>query len=134
MSFRAKPQMRRSKIFRRAKGPDPDPFTPVYGIGGNSKHLPAGANNAAPRRSVPCSQESFLSRRGGHEFQRHAVHAVALTGRRGPVIEHVAKMAAAAAAMHLLPDHAESIVGFHGDGAIERGIEARPTGVAVELG
>src|SRR5688572_12965773 len=45
----------------------------------------------------------------------------------------MAKMAAAAAAMHLLPNHAESVVlvGFHR--RIDRRIEARPAGPAVEL-
>src|SRR6266545_3951646 len=38
---------------------------------------------------------------GGHERERDAVHAVAQPGRRRPVVEHVAEMAAAAAAVHL---------------------------------
>ena len=71
---------------------------------------------------------------GRHEFQRDAVDAVAQAGRRRSVVEHMAEMAAAAAAMHLVPHHAEGVVGVFQHRAFDRLIEARPAGAAVELG
>ena len=47
----------------------------------------------------------------GRELQRHAVHAVAQAGRLRAVVEHMAEMAAAAAAMHLGARHEERAVG-----------------------
>src|SRR3954463_4346723 len=65
------------------------------------------------------------------KIQRHTVDAVALIGGRWAVVEDVAEMAAAAAAMHLGAGHA--IAGVlralprAGDGIIE----ARPAGAAL---
>ena len=68
------------------------------------------------------------------ELQRHAVHAVAQAGGLGPVVEHVAEMAAAATAMHLGAQHEQAAVAGGADGVVERRVEAGPAGAAVELG
>src|SRR5688572_28337863 len=46
----------------------------------------------------------------------------------------MAEMAAAAPAMNLVPDHAESVVSVFQHRAFDGFIEARPAGAAVELG
>src|SRR5579864_1518746 len=66
--------------------------------------------------------------------QRKPVHAVTQPGRLRPVVEDMAEMAAAAAAMHLGPRHAEGAVLGGGDGIVQRLVEARPAGAALELG
>src|SRR4051794_3562135 len=53
--------------------------------------------------------------------------------RRRAVLEHVAEMAAAAAAMDLGADHAVAAVGRGFDRARNRIVEARPAGAALEL-
>src|SRR5262245_47278698 len=68
------------------------------------------------------------------EDQRDTVHAVTPAGRLRAIVEDVAEMAAAAAAVHLGPRHAEGAVGVGADGIVERLVEARPTGAALELG
>src|SRR5215472_12530629 len=68
------------------------------------------------------------------EPQRDAVHAVAQPGRLRAVLEHVPEMAPAAAAMHLVAYHEVGGVARGGDRVLERLPEARPAGVAVELG
>src|SRR5262249_35595626 len=65
-------------------------------------------------------------RLGGHEFQRNPIDAVTLAGGRRTVVKHVAEMPAAAAAMHLLPYHAEGVVRVHEHSAVDWRIEARP--------
>src|SRR4051794_25545734 len=67
------------------------------------------------------------------EVHGDAVDAVAQVRRRRAVLEHVAEMAAAAAAMHLGADHAVAAVGRGLDRARDRIVEARPTGAALEL-
>src|SRR6476660_3006574 len=71
---------------------------------------------------------------GRDEFQRDAVHAVAEPGGRRPVVEHVTEMAAAAAAMDLIPHHAERVVCVGQHRALDGLVEAWPAGAAVELG
>src|SRR6478736_7379815 len=71
---------------------------------------------------------------GRDEFQRDAVHAVAEPGGRRAVVEHVAEMAAAAAAMDLITHHTESVVGIGQHRALDGLVEAWPAGAAVELG
>src|SRR5271169_5206383 len=68
------------------------------------------------------------------KHQRVAVHAVAQSGRLRPVVEDVTEMAAAAAAMHFGPRHAEGPVFGFADRIVERLVEARPAGAALELG
>lgn len=68
------------------------------------------------------------------EGERDAVHAVAQAGRRRAVVEHMAEMAAAAAAVHFGADHPERRVGVGADRVVERFPEARPARMAVELG
>ena len=59
-------------------------------------------------------------RRRRVEGEREAVHAVAQAGRLRAVVEHVAEMAAAAAAVHFGADHPERCVGVRGDRVVER--------------
>jgi len=54
------------------------------------------------------------------EQQGEAVHAVAQAGRLGPIVEDVAKMAAAAAAVNFGPQHAEGAVFGRADGVLQR--------------
>src|SRR5690606_33326164 len=69
-----------------------------------------------------------------NERQRDAVHAVAQAGGGRTVGEDVAKMAAAAAAMHLGARIAELVVGGLAHRVVERLPEAGPAGAAVVLG
>src|SRR5271165_3898131 len=66
--------------------------------------------------------------------KREAVHAVTQAGGLRSVVEDVAEMAAAATAMHFVPHHAKGAVLGGADGIVERFVEARPTGAALELG
>src|SRR5438309_4123960 len=68
------------------------------------------------------------------EYQGITVHAVAQSSRLRPVVEDVPEMAAAAAAVDFGPQHAEGPVFGLADGVVERLIEARPAGAALELG
>src|SRR6185295_11695026 len=69
------------------------------------------------------------------EVQRAAVDAVAQARLAGPIVEHVAEVAAAAGARHLGPDHAVRGVGRGLDRLSEHGVgEAGPTGARLELG
>src|SRR6476620_12435632 len=67
------------------------------------------------------------------ELHGDAVDAVAQTGRRRPVLEHVSEMAATAAAMHLSAYHAVACVRRRLDRAGRGIVEARPAGAALEL-
>ena len=81
-------------------------------------------------RGVPCQGGLRL------ELQRQSVHAVAATRSAGrAVVEQVAEMSAAAAAMDFVAIHAERRVVVHGDGGVGQWLpETRPAGAAVELG
>ena len=68
------------------------------------------------------------------KIERHAVHAVALAGRLGTIVENMAEMAAAAAAMNFGSCHEEAAVCLGFDRLVERRPKARPSGAAVELG
>src|SRR5579862_1562477 len=68
------------------------------------------------------------------KHQREAVHAVAQSGRLRAVIEDVAEMAAATAAMNFGAQHAEGAVLRLADRVLQRLIEARPAGAALILG
>src|SRR5262249_28262165 len=83
---------------------------------------------------TPMPALSRASGSAGPEGERHAVHAVTETGGRRAVVEHVAEVAAAAAAVHLGADHQEAGVVARRHGVRQRGVEARPAGVALELG
>src|SRR5579863_5324300 len=73
-------------------------------------------------------------RLAGVKIERHAVHAIALAGRRRPIVENMAQMPAATAAMHLGANHEKAAVARRFDRAVERRREARPAGAAVEFG
>src|ERR1700759_26022 len=68
------------------------------------------------------------------KHQRKTVHAVAQAGRLRSVVENVAEMAAAAAAMDLGAQHAEGAVFRLADRILQRLVEAGPAGAAFELG
>src|ERR1700686_5251601 len=65
--------------------------------------------------------------------QRKAVHAVAQAGRLRPIVEDVAEVAAAAAAVDFGPQHSEGTVFGLADRVLQRLIEARPAGAALEF-
>ena len=71
---------------------------------------------------------------GRLEGQRHAVDAVALAGRRRAVVEDVAEMTAAAAAMDFGAGHEQRIVDLEADRIGQRFPETRPAGAGIELG
>src|SRR5215469_15120547 len=68
------------------------------------------------------------------EVERDAVHAVALAGRVRSVVEDMAEMPAAPAAVDFGSRHEEAAVGFGSDCFVERCPEAGPAGAAVEFG
>src|SRR5262249_42529126 len=77
----------------------------------------------------------FLGLLLGDEAQRHRVHAVAQAGRRRAVVEDVAEVRAAAAALDLDAREAEQVVLLGVDQLLaQRRPEARPAGAGVELG
>src|SRR5579872_627912 len=67
------------------------------------------------------------------EHERKTVHAVAQTSRFRPIVEHVAKVTAAAAAMNFGPQHAEGAVRSRSHGIVQRLVKARPAGPAFEF-
>src|SRR5438270_559167 len=68
------------------------------------------------------------------KHEAEAVDAIAKAGRLRPVVEDVAEMAAAAAAVHLGAQHAVGAVLGLADIAFDGLIEARPSGAAFEFG
>src|SRR2546430_13240687 len=68
------------------------------------------------------------------EHEAKAVDAIAQAGRLRSVVEDMAEMAAAAAAMHLSACHAEGAVLGLAERIFQRLIEARPAGAAFEFG
>jgi len=67
------------------------------------------------------------------EGQSDAVDAVAQSGGRRTVLEHVAEMPAAAAAVHLGARHAEAAVDGGRDGTLEGLKKTRPAGAAFKF-
>src|SRR4029077_20290931 len=70
----------------------------------------------------------------GDERQGDAVVAPALTGRCRPVVEHVTLVPAAADAVILGSRQDQPVVSFRAPAPVDRLVEARPAGAAVELG
>src|SRR5438067_171365 len=68
------------------------------------------AKKSAPRRAPGHTAAAGSGRRVRHEFQRHAVDAVAQARGRRAVLEHVAQMPAAAPAVHLGAQHEEAAI------------------------
>src|SRR6185437_11542760 len=95
-------------------------------------HLPGGQQLPSERGCFDSASARLRLRRMKH--QRVAIHAVAQAGRLRAIVEDVAEMAAAAAAMHLGPRHAEGAVFGGRDGVFERLVEARPARAALEFG
>src|SRR5262245_17517686 len=101
----------------------------------NKRLVAVIAREAARTADAPHSPfATAISRRGRLELEGDPVDAVAQAGGRRAVGEHVAQMAAAAAAMHLGAHHAVAAVlgGLHGAGLGR--VEARPARTALELG
>src|SRR5256885_4043468 len=100
---------------------------PVRGPG---PKLPGRATIAALK--APCGSGCG----GGRRFEDKAkpVDAIAQAGGLRAVVEDVAEMAAAAAAMHLDPRHAVGAVLGAAERVVERLEEARPARAALELG
>ena len=96
-----------------------------FGIAGVVDHRRARAGADPDLLAVCVAAGSSL---GGHEFQRDAVYAVAEPGGLGPIVKHMAEMAAAAAAMRLLADHAVGGILAGTDRVFNRRPEARPAG------
>src|ERR1700733_3903857 len=69
----------------------------------------------------------------GMELKRKTIHAVAPAGRLRTVVEHVAEMTAATAAMNFGTQHAEGAVFVLAHGVLQRLIEARPARAALEF-
>src|ERR1700681_3337683 len=67
------------------------------------------------------------------EDQGKAIHAVAQAGRLRSIVEDVAEMAAAAAAVNFGPQDPESPVFGLADGVVERLVKTRPAGAALEF-
>ncbi len=78
-------------------------------------------------------QAGFDLAQGRLECEAEAVDAMALAGRRRAIVEHMAEVPAAAAAMLFGADHAERQVALVGDGVRQRLPEARPAGAAVDI-
>src|SRR6266436_4954885 len=75
-------------------------------------------------------ESADLRRLLGLEIHGDAIDAIAQVRRRRPVLEHVAEMAAAAAAVHFRARHAVAAIGRGFDRARHRIVETRPAGVA----
>src|SRR5229473_2465934 len=67
------------------------------------------------------------------EYQGKAIHAVAQAGRLRPIVEDVTEMAAATAAVNFGPQHPESPVFGFANGVLQRLVETRPAGTALEF-
>src|SRR6185437_3352161 len=67
------------------------------------------------------------------EFKRNTVNAVAQMRRWRPIIEYVAEMASATAAMDLVANHAVTVIGIAFDRSGQRIVEAWPAGPALEF-
>ena len=96
--------------------------------------VPAGGVAATVRhRKVRRRGLWVRSSDAAHELQRHAVDAPAFAGGGRTVVEDMAEMAAAAAAMDLDAAHAPGVVAARCDSIGNGPNEARPAGAAVEL-
>src|SRR5258705_11192128 len=95
-----------------------------------SANLPGflnGSNNANDERG------KAPLRLLGLKVHGHAVDAIAQIRRRGPVLEHVAEMGAATAAMHLGGHPAKTFIGRGFAPPPARGVVTRPTRAALEF-
>src|SRR6266571_5338253 len=86
-------------------------------------------------RATIAGSKSLSGRRwrGRMEDQCKAVHAVTQAGRLRPVVENVAEMAAATAAVNFGAQHPEGAVFGLADGVFKRLVKTRPAGAAFEF-
>src|ERR1700761_882075 len=68
------------------------------------------------------------------EGHRDAIHAIAQTGRRWSIVEHVAEVASASAAQNFGANHAQAGIWAFEHRVVDGLPEARPSGATVELG
>src|SRR5689334_23959918 len=90
------------------------------------------ARTSAPTRLALCPTVTMACSRG-FEFQCDAIDAIAQMSRRRSVVEDMAEIAPAAAAVHLVAHHAVAVVRLAFDRARQRIVEARPAGPALEF-
>jgi hypothetical protein len=83
--------------------------------------------------SRSCLRQTLLVGFVRHEIHRHAVDAVALMGGRRAIVEDVPEMTAAGRAVDLGSYHAEGAIDRRLGRALDRLVEARPAGSALEL-
>src|SRR3546814_13587262 len=82
----------------------------------------------------PVRHDEAVLRPARPEHHRHAVHAIALAGRLGPVVEDVPQMPATPRAMDLGARHQQLAIRAGADRVRQRRPETRPDGAAVERG
>ena len=74
-----------------------------------------------------------LSPRRGHKLQRHPIHAIAQARGLGAILEHMADMPAAAAAMDFGAGREQRVILLLAHGIGQHVEEARPAGAAFEF-
>src|SRR6476620_4799828 len=90
------------------------------------------ASTSAPMRLVLCPTVVMLCS-SRLEFERNTVDAVAQMRRRRAIVEDVAEMTAAPAAVHLVAHHAVATVCVVFDRAGQRIVETGPAGPALKF-
>src|SRR5262245_21375810 len=90
------------------------------------------ARTSAPLRLVLCPTVDML-RSGRLEFQRNAVDAVAQMRWGRTIVEDVAEMTSATAAMHLVTNHAMASIHFGFDRIGQWIVETWPAGPTLEF-
>ncbi|MEZ5395070.1 MAG: hypothetical protein R2724_19925 [Bryobacterales bacterium] len=84
---------------------------------GQATTIPGKKEFGTRRLPMPAAELVALC---GRERHRHAVHAIALSGRAGAVIENVAQVSATAAAVHFRSRHEPRAIRGRSDGVVER--------------
>ena len=95
---------------------------------------PATARSCPPVPRLRDPPGHPAGRSGGGEVHRRAVHAIALAGGLGAVVEDMAQMPAAARAFDFGAGNADAGIAHRHHRALQRRVEARPAGAAFELG
>uniref|UniRef100_A0A0N4Z8I6 DNA helicase n=1 Tax=Parastrongyloides trichosuri TaxID=131310 RepID=A0A0N4Z8I6_PARTI len=126
---------RQHSLFATRRGRDH-----ALGVHVRQQHRGGGHRNCGPKTTIGSSGPIAAPQRirqglaFGRKAERHRVDAVAQTGRRRAVGEHMAQMAAAAGAADLGADHAVAgVADLAHVRLVERREEAGPAGAALEL-
>src|ERR1700730_17068261 len=93
----------------------------------------AGAESLFRAKAGANERPSARGRCRRMEHQRVAVHAMAPARRLRSIVENGAEVAAAAAAMHLVPQHAESAVGGGAPRVFQRLVEGSQAQLAFAI-